>query len=183
MRKSILCTFAILGISLILVAGCTSSTGTPNTSASSPGAAGNAAAGQEQVVTLVNGTYAFNASIYDITTTALPSGRHQVNIFVTVTNAGKTPVQLRWFSTLTNAEGVSFGGVGVSHGGNGAETPPLMPGISATGRDYITIDSDQDYQTLSKGTTLTVNFVTEPSNNQTPVSFSTAWILDPSVFT
>ncbi|MGB2673609.1 MAG: hypothetical protein WBC56_01560, partial [Methanoregula sp.] len=139
MKKGILCTFAILGISMILFAGCTSSPGTPGTSTA--GAGGNAAAGQDQVATLVNGTYAFNASIYAITTTALPSGGHMVNIFVTVSNVGKTPVQLRWFSTLTNANGVSFGGIGVSHGGSGAETPPLGQGTSATGRDYITINS------------------------------------------
>jgi hypothetical protein len=166
---------------MVLVAGCTSSPGTPGMSAT--GAGGTAVVDQDQVAALVNGTYAFNASIYAITTTALSPGGHQVNIFVTAINAGKNPVQLRWFSTLTNAEGVSFGGVGVSHGGTGAETPVLGPGIRATGRDYVTIDSDQAYQTLGKGTTLTINFVTEPLGNETPVSFSTEWTLDPSVFT
>lgn len=100
-----------------------------------------------------------------------------------MTNVGKTPFQLQWFSTLTNADGVSFGGIGISHGGTGAETPVLGPGIPATGRDYITIDSAQDYQTLKNGATLTVNFVTEPFGSEPPVSFSTSWALNPADFT
>jgi len=181
MKTGLICLCAFISIGLVLVAGCISSPGTQGTSAA--GAGGNAAVDQDHVATLVNGTCVFNASIYTVTTITLPSGGHQVNIFVTVTNVGKTPFQLQWFSTLTNANGASFGGVGVSHGGTGAETPVLGPGIPATGRDYITIDSAQDYQTLGKGTTLTINFVTEPLGNETPVSFSTEWTLDPSVFT
>ena len=36
---------------------------------------------------------------------------------------------------------------------------------------------------VKEGATLTVYFVTEPLANETPVSFQTAWTLDPSVFT
>ncbi|HVP97273.1 hypothetical protein [Methanoregula sp.] len=177
MKMGIVCLCALVCIGLVLVAGCTSAT------TGTPGTEGKVAASQEQVVTLVNGTYTFNASIDDITTTALPSGGHRVDIFVTVNNVGGTPIQLQWFSTLTNTNGVSFGGVGVSHGGSGAETPPLGQGTSATGRDYVTIVSDQDYQSLKNGATLTVNFVTEPFHSESPVSFSTSWPLNPADFT
>ena len=179
MKRGILCTFAILGICLILVAGCTTSTpginGTP--------APGQTAPGQDEIAVLTNGTYAINASVYQITTGRSQSGSHEIDIYITARNTGTTPIQLRWFSRITGANGVSYGGVGVSHAGSGAETGPLEPGSQGTPRDYIVIGSDVDYKALANGATLEVFFVTEPLDNQPPVSFSTEWILDPSVFT
>ena len=79
MKTGLICLCAFVSIGLVLVAGCTSSPGTPGTSVA--GAGGNAAVDQDNGTTLVNGTYAFNASIYAITATALPSGGHQVKYF------------------------------------------------------------------------------------------------------
>ena len=184
MKTVIICLCALACIGLILAAGCTSGTGSNGTTvpSSAAGASGQAAVDQDRVISLSNGTYSFNASIDQISTTVLPSGSHEVDIFVRVTDTGTTPLQLQWYSTLTNAKGSSFGGIGVSHGGDGSETPPLGPGQPASGRDYVTITSDQDYQSLKNGAALTVNFFTEPSGNQTPASFSATWTLDPADF-
>jgi len=187
MKTGVICLCALACIALLLSAGCTSGTGSNGTAAgttASP-ATGMAGLDQDRVFSLTNGTYAFNASIDQISATALPSGGHEVNIFATVLNTGKTPVQLQWFSTLTSADGRSFGGVGVSHGGYGAETDPTWPGISASGRDYVTIPSDQDYQALKNGATLRIDFFTVPLANQTgqpPVRSSATWTLDPADF-
>ena len=191
MKTGVICLCALACICLLFAAGCTSGTGNNGTAAgttASPaaGTAGQAAIDQDRMFSLTNGTYAFNVSIDQISATALPSGGRQVNIFATVVNTGTTPVQLQWFSTLTSADGRSVGGVGVSHGGYGAETDPTWPGISASGRDYVNIASDQDYQALKNGATLTVDFFSVPSANQTsqtPASFSATWTLDPADFT
>jgi hypothetical protein len=189
MKTGVICLCALACIAMILVAGCTSGTGSNGTAAgttvpsSAAGAAGQVAVDQDRVISLTNGTYSFNASIDQIFATVLPSGSHEVDIFVRVTDTGTTPLQLQWYSTLTNAKGSSFGGIGVSHGGYGSETPPLGPGQPASGRDYVTIVTDQDYQALKNGATLTVNFFTEPLDNQAPVRFSATWTLDPADFT
>jgi|GEM_PF-973500 len=192
MKTGIVCLCVLVCIGMALVAGCMSSQGnagtpggtsTPGTTAPTPGAGENAAVSQDQAVTLANGTYAFNASISSITSAPLSSGGHRVDIYLTVTDLNSNPIQLQSFSTLTSAEGTSFGGIGVSHDGLGMETPPIGQGTPATGRDYVTIDSDQDYQALKNGATLTVNFVTEPFGNETPVSFVASWALNPSDFT
>jgi len=187
MKKGILYIFAILGVSLILVAGCTTSV-PGNTSTASPvhttGTTGNPVPGQGETAVLVNGTYAINASIEQITAGRSQSGNHEVDIYITAINAGTTPVQLRWFSRITDVAGISFGGTGISHNGSGAETAIIMPGGAETPRDYVTIDSDKDYAALASGATLEVFFTTEPLlPNQTPVAFSTAWTLNPAVFT
>jgi len=190
MKPGILCLCVLACIGLLLVAGCTSGTGrngaTGTAVSPAAGTSGQAAIDQDRVFSLSNGTYAFNVSIDEVSATALPPGGHQVNIFTTLVNTGKTPVQLRWFSTLTGADGRSFGGVGVSHGGYGAETDPDWPGISASGRDYVTIASDQEYQALKNGAVLRIDFFTVPLASRTgqiPASFSATWTLDPADFT
>jgi len=177
MKKGIFCILAMLGISLVLVAGCTSST------TSTSGTSGNHALNQEVMAVLVNGTYAVNASIEQITVSPSQSGNHVVNIYVHAINAGTAPIQLRWFSRITGANGVSYGGIGISHNGSGAETGILQPGESETARDYVVIGSDTDYKALANGATLEVFFMTEPLPGQATVDFSTAWTLNPAVFT
>jgi hypothetical protein len=166
----------MLCIGVFLVAGCT--TPGPGTTSTLP------APGQDTVATLANGTYVFNASIDHITVSRPQSGGHEIDIFITTVNTGTAPFMLQLFSKVTGPNGVSYGGVGVSHGGSGTETDELEPGSQGTGRDYVVVGSDSDYQEMVKeGATLTVYFVTEPLANETPVSFQTAWTLDPSVFT
>jgi hypothetical protein len=177
MKKGIACILSVLGVSLILVAGCTSST--TSSPASSTGAH---PADRYANVVLVNGTYAINASIEEITVSPSQPGNHVVNIYVNALNTGTTPIQLRWYSTITGVNGISYGGVGISHNGYGAETGLVKPGQSETPRDYVVIGLDTDYQALANGATLEVFFTTEPLNGEAPVTFSTAWNLLPSDF-
>jgi hypothetical protein len=189
MKRGIICTLVILGVSLILVAGCTTlPSGSTTASGISGGASAVSATGhpvltQYETAVLVNGTYAINASVEQITPGRSQSGNHEVDIYIDAKNTGTTPVQMRWFSRITDSQGVSFGGVGISHNGSGAETAILMPGVSDTPRDYVVIDSDKDYAALASGATLEVFFATEPLTNQNPVEFSAAWTLNPAVFT
>jgi len=182
MKKGILCLLVILGVSLILVAGCTTSTSSGNSGATT--APGNHALSQKETAVLVNGTYTINASIEQIAVDRSQSGDHEVDIYIHAKNNGPAPVQLQWFSSITDADGVTHGGIGISHGGSGAVTAILGPGDADTARDYVVIDSDKDYNALAKGATLRVFFTTEIlSTNEAPVGFSTAWILNPAVFT
>jgi hypothetical protein len=189
MKRGVICTFVILCVSLILVAGCTTlPSGNTNTSGVSGGtgavsATGHPVLSQYETAVLVNGTYAINATIEQIAPGRSQSGNHEVDIYINVKNTGTTPVQLQWFSRITDAQGVSFGGIGISHNGSGAETAILMPGVSDTPRDYVVIESDKDYAALANGATLEVFFATEPLTNQAPVEFSAAWTLNPAAFT
>lgn len=126
MRKDILCLFAVISVGVILVAGCTTTSSGTTAAPSAPG--------QETVATLVNGTDAFNASIYQVTASRPQPGDHQIDIYLTTLNTGNATVKLHWFSRITGPNGVSYGGVGVSHGGSGQETDILGPGSEGTGR-------------------------------------------------
>ena len=191
MKRSIALTLAVLALSLILIAGCTSNTpagttsGTPVVSAtaapSSP--SGGNLPTQREVLALKNGTCAVNASIEEISVDTSDSGAHKINIYVNARNAGKDPVQLHWYSRITGADGVTFGGVGVSHDGSGAESAPLGSGQAASARDYVVIDSEKEYAALSQGAVLEVFMTTEPLKSESPVSFTAAWALSPAVFT
>jgi len=190
MKCGIICTFVILCVSLLLVAGCTTlPSGNTTTYGISGGtsavssATGHPVLSQYETAALVNGTYSINATIEQITPGRSQSGNHEVDIYIDAKNTGTTPLQLRWFSRITDAQGVSYGGIGISHNGSGAETTILMPGVSDTPRDYVVIDSDKDYAALANGATLEVFFVTEPLTNQTPVEFSAVWTLNPAAFT
>jgi hypothetical protein len=192
MKRSIALTLAVLALSLILISGCTSNapagttgTGTPVVSATtSPSSTfGGNLPGQSEVLALKNGTGVVNASIEEISVDRSDSGAHKINIYVNARNAGKDPVQLHWYSRITGADDVSFGGVGVSHDGSGAESAPLGPGQANTVRDYVVIDSDKEYAALSQGAVLEVFMTTEPLKSESPVSFTAAWSLSPAIFT
>jgi hypothetical protein len=189
MKRGIVAILAVLAFSLILAAGCTSTppastTGTPTVSATTLKVTdGGNLPNQSEIAVLTNGTYAVNASIEQISVDKSDSGAHTVDIYVNAKNAGKDPVTLHWYSRITGADGVSFGGVGVSHDGSGAETGSLGNGESETARDYVVIDSDKEYATLSQGAVLEVFITTEPKGAASPVSFTAVWSLNPALFT
>ncbi len=189
MKRGIVAILAVLAFSLILAAGCTSTTpasttGTPTVSATTPSTtAGGSLPNQSEIAVLTNGTYAVNVSLEQISVDTSDSGARTVDIYVNAKNAGKDPVTLHWYSRITGADGVSFGGVGVSHDGSGAETGPLGNGESETPRDYVVIDSDKEYAALSQGAVLEVFMTTEPKGAESPVSFTAAWSLNPALFT
>lgn len=191
MKHSMALILGILAFSLIFAAGCTSTsptsttgTGTPAVSSTTPLAtAGGNLPGQREIAVLTNGTYAVNASIEQISVDKSDSGAHTVDIYINAKNVGKEPVRLHWYSRITGTDGASFGGVGISHNGDGAETGSLGKGESETARDYVVIDSDKEYAALSQGATLEVFITTEPLKTESPVSFTAAWSLNPAIFT
>jgi len=190
MKRGIVAILAVLAFSLILAAGCmstspTGTTGTPTVSATTSAATvGGNLPNQSEIAVLTNGTYAVNVSLEQISIDKSDSGAHTVDIYVNAKNAGKDPVTLHWYSRITGADGVSFGGVGVSHDGSGAETGSLgNNGASETARDYVVIDSDKEYAALSQGAVLEVFITTEPNGAESPVSFTAAWSLNPALFT
>jgi len=185
MRHTLVPVLTIFVIAIALVAGCTS---VPSGSTSVSGQQSSTTAGisvlaQTEMAVMTNGTYAVNATIDKISIEKSDDGGRRIDIYISARNAGTEPVQLQWYSQLTAANGATFGGVGVSHGGSGAETAILKPGESNEARDYVNIDTDKEYTSLSKGATLEVFITTEPLANESPVGFTTAWKLPGSVFT
>lgn len=185
MRYIIVPVLAVLVIALALAAGCTSAPAgstAPGTAQPAAGT-GSSALSQSQAAVLANGTYAVNATIDTITVDRSNDGNHQVNIYINAKNAGTGPVQLQWYSQLTAADGTTFGGVGISHDGSGAETNTLGPGQAEEARDYVSIDTNKEYSKLENGATLTVYFTTVPLEKESPASFTATWKLPASVFT
>ena len=184
MRYTIVSVLTVLVIAIALAAGCTSAPAgstAAGTAQPAPGT-GSSAIAQAGTAVLTNGTYAVNATIDTISVDRSADGGHQVNIYLNAKNAGTGPVQLQWYSQLTAADGTTFGGVGISHDGSGAETNTLGPGQAEEARDYVSIDTNKDYSKLENGATLTVFFTTEPLEKEAPASFTATWKLPASVF-
>jgi hypothetical protein len=110
------------------------------------------------------------------------NGVRQLTIYIAAKNTGTGPVRLVWFSKLTDIYGNTYGGIGISHGGNGARSDWIKPNFTEAARDYINIYSADDLATLSKGAVLDVYFMEKPSDD-VPVSmipdYHTSWIIDP----
>jgi len=185
MRYPIVPVLAVLIIAIALAAGCTSvpSGSTAAGTAQNPAASGTSVLDRTETAVLANGTYAVNATIDSISVENTDDGGHRVDIYISARNAGTAPVQLLWYSQLTAANGDTFGGVGISHDGNGAVTAILRPGESNEARDYVSIDTDKEYAELSEGATLDVFITTEPLEGESPVGFTAAWNLPAAVFT
>ncbi len=105
-----------------------------------------------------------------------------INIYVLAMNNGTTPRQFVWFCKLTNIYGNSFGGIGISHMGNGARSGNILPGHGDAARDYIIIHSDESFATLSKGAVLDVYFMEKTSDEISMVpDYHVAWTIDPGM--
>jgi hypothetical protein len=79
--------------------------------------------------------------------------------------------------------GNSFGGIGISHQGNGARSGKILPGTGGeAARDYIVIHSDESFTTLSKGAVLDVYFMEKISDENSMVpDYHVAWTVNPGV--
>ncbi|MDO9323918.1 MAG: hypothetical protein Q7T80_03065 [Methanoregula sp.] len=109
-------------------------------------------------------------------------GNHTITIYVHARNNGTTPRQFVWFSKLTNTYGNSFGGIGISHLGNGARSAKIYPGRGELPRDYIVIRSDESFATLSKGAVLDVYIMEKTADEISMVpDYHVAWTIDPGV--
>jgi hypothetical protein len=169
-----------LACCFILVAGCSSTSSAP---AVSPTPSVQPVIVKEPSITK-SGTYSLTSSIDHIDVDSPGSGTHTVNIYLRVTNTGNESVRLVWYSKLTDKNGFSHGGVGISHAGSGARTFILYPNTSDTARDYVTIDSDKDYNVLMNGgAILDVVYADQKSPAEPIANLNSTWSLEPSYFT
>jgi len=180
MKKAVLLSIAFC---LILVAGCSTTTPSPTATPSAPAPTAQPVAVKE-VSVMKSGNYSLLTSIDHIDVDSKDSGQHTVNIYLSVKNNGTESQRLVWYSKLTGKNGLSYGGVGVSHGGSGARTFILAPGESNTARDYVTVDSDQEYAALKTGgATLDVEYADQASPLDPIPNLHSTWVLEPSYFT
>jgi hypothetical protein len=109
------------------------------------------------------------------------AGKQTITIYVAAKNTGTEPVQLVWFSRLTDVTGKIHGGIGISHDGTGARSGLILPNVTEAARDYIVV-SDEDFEKLSRGAVLDVYFMEKKSD---PVSlvpdYHARWSVDPAI--
>jgi len=192
MKIIILC--AII-VSALLVAGCTTissgsttaNPGVPATTIPVPtaftqGASGNILPMNAEVVLGTAGKQ-INAFIYSIEIDPPDeSGKHTINIYVGAKNTGMQPHNLTWFSKLTDIYGKTYGGIGVSHAGTGARTRDIPLNVTEAARDYIVINSDKDFATLSNGALLDVYFLEyRPEGSPLIPDYHVTWGINPGI--
>lgn len=110
------------------------------------------------------------------------NGDQEITVYIAAKNTGPAPIRMVWFCKLTDLNGKSYGGIGISHGGSGARSGWIMPNMTEAARDYVIIRSRPDLATLSRGAVLDVYFMEKPSQDM-PVStvpdYHTRWTIDP----
>ncbi len=109
------------------------------------------------------------------------NGDQEISIYIVAKNTGTEPVQLVWFSKLTDLNGKTYGGIGISKGGVGARTRWIAPGSAEAARDFVIIRSDRDLDALKKGAVLDVYFI-ERLSDEYPSSlepeYHSRWTID-----
>jgi len=192
MKIIILC--AII-VSALLVAGCTTIssgsatanpgvpvTAIPVTTAFTWGVSGNVLP-MNAVVELGAAEKTFNVSIYSIEIDPPDeSGKHTINIYIGAKNTGTQPHNLTWFSKLTDINGKTYGGIGVSHAGSGARTRDIPLNVTEAARDYIVINSDKDFATMSQGAVLDVYFLEYKAEGSPLIpDYHVTWGINPGI--
>lgn len=170
-----------LAFCLVLVAGCSTA---PTVPSDTPGPSVSPLQVSEQPSVIKSGNYSFTSIIDHFEVDSKGSGKYIVNIYLRVTNTGAESNRLVLYSKLTDKNGLSHGGVGVSHGGSGAQTFIFDPNTTGVMRDYVTIDSETDYSTLKKGgATLDVVYADQKAPLEPIANLTSRWTLPPSIFT
>jgi hypothetical protein len=174
---------------LVLIAGCTtippgpvSPVPTPSVSTPTPTSVSNPVLSMDAKVEFGSGEKQFTAFIdsFEIDPPSEP-GKQIITIYVAVKNTGTEPVQLVWFSRLTDISGKIYGGIGISHGGNGARSGLITPNLTEAARDYIVV-SDADFEKLSRGAILDVYFMEKKSDAVSLVpDYHARWSVDPGI--
>jgi hypothetical protein len=166
---------------MIITAGCTSPATLPGTSATT--SEGKALPMQANT-TIGSGNKTVNVFIDSIELDAkseTETGR-TVTIYVAARNTGTEPVRFVWYSQLTDRNGKTYGGINVSHGGNGARSDWILPGRGEAARDFIDQLTNQDLGVLSNGAVLDVYFMEKPSDDAIVTfkpDYHVAWTVDP----
>lgn len=126
----------------------------------------------------------FDVSIYEFEVGEVAEdGTQELTIYIRAENTGTEPIQLVWFSKLTDLNGKTYGGLGISKGGVGARTRFIEPGEAEAARDFVIIRSDRDLETLKKGAILDVYFIERPTDEYPPLNpeYHTRWNIDAGV--
>jgi hypothetical protein len=179
----------VITVCVLLVAGCTTTPATIPSGQGSPVPTSPGKASQVPVlpmdgnVTLGSGNNTMEVSLDSIEVDpSTDSGNKTITIYVLARNTGTTPRQFVWFSKLTNTNGNSFGGIGISHLGSGARTSEILPTNGEAARDFIEIRSAESFATLSKGAVLDVYFMDRTSGKNSMVpDYHVAWTVNPGV--
>ena len=185
MRKTVFALIAILTI-LLVSAGCTSA---PSSSESqslisaTPEAytVPQTALPMKTILPLGNATTPFNVSIDSFEIKPNDDNTSStITIYVAAKNTGKQQIKFVWFSELTDMNGNSFGGIGISHGGNGARTAWIPPNNTEMARDYVVVDNSE-VTTLAKGAVLDVYFMQQQDNvtHSMVPDYHVTWVVDP----
>ena len=110
------------------------------------------------------------------------TGDQELTIWVAAKNTGTGPLRMTWFSKLTDANGKTYGGIGISKGGSGARSGWIPFNMTELARDYVVVRSDRDLAALNEGAVLDVYFMEKP-DDETPISdipdYHVRWTIDP----
>jgi hypothetical protein len=174
---------------LVLIAGCTTTspdTVTPLPTSPVPTTTvtpvSNPVLPMDAEVVFGTGEKQFTASIdsFEIDPPSEP-GKQTITIYVAVKNTGTKPVQLVWFSRLTDVSGKIYGGIGISHGGNGARSGLITPNVTEAARDHVVVP-EADFEKLSRGALLDVYFMEKKSDTVSLVpDYHARWSVDPAI--
>ena len=168
-----------LAFCLILVAGCSTA---PTVSSDTSGSSASTVTYTQPSV-IASGNYSLKTTIDHIEVEAKDSGTYIVNIYLRVTNTGNESTRLILYSKLTDKNGLSHGGLGVSHGGSGAQTFEFYPDMTGTMRDYVTLDSRKEYAVLKEGgAVLEVVYANQKAPLEPIANLTSRWTLPPSAF-
>ncbi|MDD1693532.1 MAG: hypothetical protein LUQ71_02290 [Methanoregula sp.] len=176
-------------VSMLVIAGCTTPVSDSGSAPATPSGASPVLPSTAVNVLSQNGHMALGSGnkTFDVYIDSFELGEEQngtrdITIYVAAHNTGTRPVMMVWFSKLTDIAGNSYGGIGVSHNGNGARTNWILPNGTEAARDYITIHSNQELLDLSKGAVLDVYFMDKPTDDARVSSvpdYHVAWKIDP----
>lgn len=110
------------------------------------------------------------------------TGGQELSVYIAAHNTGTERARYTWFSKLTAKNGKTFGGIKVSHGGNGARSYWINPNYTEVARDFVMVYSDVDLAALKEGATLDVYFM-DRQDDTVPVpdvpDYHVTWTIDP----
>jgi hypothetical protein len=166
-------------VCLVLAAGCTGTTSAP--AAAPTPTIQKVPIPVKDLSVIKSGNYSLTTAIDHIEVDSKESGK-QVNIYLRLKNTGNESIRLVWYSRLTDKNGLSYGGVGVSHGGSGAATFIFNPDSTGTMRDYVDIPA-KDYAALKSGGAVLEIAYADQKNPLEPISgLNSTWTLEPVFF-
>ena len=171
----------VITVCVLLVAGCTTTPSTTTPSVTVSPVPTILPMGGKTIIGTGNTTMEISLDTIAASSPTDANNR-TIDIYVLARNNGTVPQKFVWFSKLTNMNGNSFGGIGISHKGSGARSGEISPGWGEAARDYIEIHSDESFATLSKGAVLDVYFMDRMDNKSSMVpDYHVAWMINPGV--